>query len=29
LNNASRELDEVTLLKLEIGRHPDILNKNY
>jgi hypothetical protein len=29
LNNAGRELDEVTLLKLEIGRHPDILNKNY
>ena len=23
------ELDEITLLKLEIGRHPDILNQNY
>ena len=23
------QLDEITLLKMEIGRHPDILNKNY
>jgi hypothetical protein len=27
--NKSGELDEVALLKLEIGRHPDLLNKNY
>ena len=28
-NNSYKEMDEVAMLKLEIGRHPDILNKNY
>ena len=28
-NQVYAELDEITRLKLEIGRHPDLLNKNY